>query len=114
MADNSADPFGDYDDEEYDVSDTEEEDYPDELDEAMCGPDFEDVIRAGPGHWYCLVDATGLERYYQTGPSLSSATSATGVSHNLPLPLITSISMPTTHTTQSSVPQPPPAPATMP
>lgn len=114
MAGNSADPFGDYtdDDDTYDVSDTEEEDTGDWLDADMSGPDFEDVIPVGHGHWYCLVDALGLERYYQTRRSSSSSTSASTSLPSLPPLLTTSISTPTTHTTQSLAPVPPPAQGT--
>ena len=75
MAGNTADPFGDYDDDAwYDVSDTEEEDLADTLDGDMSGPDFEDVIPVGHGHYYCLVDRMGLERYYQIMRASSSGT----------------------------------------
>ena len=84
MADNTADPFGDYDDVEYDVSDTEEEDLQDTLDGDMSGPDFEDVIPVGQGHWYCLVDASGLARYYQTRLLSSSSSSTTTRLPSLP------------------------------
>lgn len=110
MAGNSADPFGDYDDAEYDVSDTEEEDL-DSLDGDMSGPDFEDVIPVGQGHWYCLVDSMGLERYYQTKQGSSSSSLA-------PTPCQTSLHTTTSSLTIPTIPYkafpPPPAPGTMP
>lgn len=100
MADNTADPFGDYDDDAwYDVSDTEEEDLADTLDGDMSGPDFEDVIPVGHGHYYCLVDRMGLERYYQIIRASSSGTGGTTTSH---LPSPTSTCTETTPTTPSS------------
>lgn len=110
MAGNTADPFGDYDDDaEYDVSDTEEEDIQDLLDADMSEPDFEDVIPVGRGHYYCLVDSTGLALYYQTKPGSSSST--LGPSHSV-IPLRTPTSSPMTLTTQSSASQPQHAPGT--
>lgn len=101
MADNSADPFGDYtdDDDTYDVSDTEEEDTGDWLDADMSGPDFEDVIPVGHGHYYCLVDRMGLERYYQIMRGSSSGTGGTTTSQ---LASNTSTCTQTTPTTPSS------------
>lgn len=111
MAGNTADHFGDFEDAEYDVSDTEEEDLADILDGDMSGPDFEDVIPVGHGHYYCLVDSMGLDRYYQIMRGSSSAISGCTP---LPPPVPTSISTPTIHTTQSSVSALQPAQVTMP
>lgn len=96
MAGNSADPFGDYDDADYGVSDTEEEDTGDWLDEDMLGPDFEDVIPVGHGHWYCLVDSLGLELYYQI---MRESSSNSGETTPLLPPPPTSTSTQITHTT---------------
>lgn len=100
MAGNTADPFGDYEDDAYyDVSDTEEEDLADTLDGDMSGPDFEDVIPVGHGHYYCLVDRMGLGLYYQT---IRGSSSGTGVTTTSQLPSPTSTCTATTPTTPSS------------
>ena len=81
MAGNTADPFGDYDDVEYDVSDTEEEDIAGYIDHDMASAGrLEDVIAVSSTHCYLLVPRASLPALYQVLNGANFATTTNGTS----------------------------------
>lgn len=110
MAGNSADPFGDYTDDEL----TEDGNLSDYIDDALDSDEpLEDVIPVGQQHAYLLVKLDLLPQLYQVLNSSSSGTMTCGSSCPLVGQQLKS-STPTTCTTQSLAPPPPTAPASLP